>query len=184
MDDKVDLDHMGSVMSLPPAPVVLVGVGDRERNIITVGMFNVFSVRPPIIGTAVTTSRHSYKLLEENEEFTVSIPGKELMDKVSACGEKSGSDTDKFKLTGLTAVKGKRTKAPRIAERLINIEAKRTWSFEVGDHAWYLGGDQAHRHRGEVRPQPGAALLGRGVLDLRGEAAKGPKARMKAARPS
>jgi len=82
MDDKVDLDHMGAVMSLPPAPVVLVGVGDKEKNIITVGMFNVFSVRPPIIGIAVTTSRHSYKLLEENEEFTINIPGKELMDKV------------------------------------------------------------------------------------------------------
>ena len=70
MDDKVDLDHMGAVMALPPAPLVLVGVADREwkeRNIITVGMFNVFSVRPPIIGIGVTTARYSYKLLEEND---------------------------------------------------------------------------------------------------------------------
>lgn len=142
MDDKVDLDHMGAVMALPPAPVVLVGVGDKEgklKNIITVGMFNVFSVRPPIIGIAVTTSRHSYKFLEENDEFTINIPGKELLEQVIACGEKSGADIDKFKLTGLTAVKGKRTKAPRIAECLINIELKKTQSFEVGDHTWYLG---------------------------------------------
>ena len=142
MDDKVDLDHMGSVMALPPAPVVLVGVADKdwkEKNIVTVGMFNVFSVRPPVIGIAVTTSRYSYKLLEENDEFTVNIPGKELMDKVIACGEKSGANVDKFELTGLTPVKGKRTKAPRIAECLINIELKKTRSFEVGDHTWYLG---------------------------------------------
>lgn len=142
MDDKVDLDHMGAVMSLPPAPVVLVGLADEEgkrNNIITVGMFNVFSVRPPIIGIAVTTARHSYKLLEENDEFTINIPGKELLEKVIACGEKSGADTDKFKLAGLTAVKGKRTKAPRIAECLINIEVKKTRSFEIGDHTWFLG---------------------------------------------
>ncbi|NLX47490.1 MAG: flavin reductase family protein [Euryarchaeota archaeon] len=142
MDDKVDLDHMGSVMSLPPAPVVLVGLADNEgerNNIITVGMFNVFSVRPPILGIAVTTARHSYKLLEENDEFTINIPGKELLEKVIACGESSGSNTDKFELTGLTAVKGKRTKAPRIAECLINIEVLKTQSFEVGDHTWYLG---------------------------------------------
>ncbi|MBN1109544.1 MAG: flavin reductase, partial [Methanomassiliicoccales archaeon] len=44
-----------------------------------------------------------------------------------------------FQLTGLTAVKGKRTKAPRIAECLVNIELRRTQSFEVGDHTWYLG---------------------------------------------
>lgn len=142
MDDKVDLDHMGAVMALPPAPLVLVGVADREwkeRNIITVGMFNVFSVRPPIIGIGVTTARYSYKLLEENDEFTVNIPGKDLLDKVIACGERSGAATDKFELAGLTPVKGKRTKAPRIAECLMNIEVKRTQSFEVGDHTWYLG---------------------------------------------
>lgn len=142
MDDKVDLDHMGSVNALPPAPVVLVGVGDKEgkeKNIITVGMFNVFSIRPPILGIGVTTSRQSYKFLEENDEFTINIPGKELLEQVIICGEKSGADVDKFKLTGLTAVKGKRTKAPRIAECLINIELKKTRSFEVGDHTWYLG---------------------------------------------
>ena len=142
MDDKVDLDQMGSIMCLPPAPVVLVGVGDKEgkqRNIITVGMFNVFSVRPPIIGIAVTTSRLSYKFLEENDEFTVNIPGKELLEQVILCGERSGKDVDKFQLTGLTAVKGKRTKVPRIAECLVNIELKKTQSFEVGDHTWYLG---------------------------------------------
>ncbi|TFG56323.1 MAG: flavin reductase family protein [Methanomassiliicoccus sp.] len=139
MDDKVDIDHMGALMSLPPAPVVLVGVGDEEKNIITVGMFNVFSVRPPIIGIAVTTSRQSYKFLEENDEFTINIPGKELLEHVITCGEKSGADTDKFKLTGLTPVKGKRTKAPRIAECLMNIELKKLRSFEVGDHTWYLG---------------------------------------------
>jgi flavin reductase (DIM6/NTAB) family NADH-FMN oxidoreductase RutF len=141
MDDKVDLDHMGSVMSLPPAPVVLVGIEDEEgkRNIITVGMFNVFSIRPPVIGIGVTTARQSYKFLEENDEFTVNIPGKELLEQVIICGERSGADTDKFELTGLTAVKGKRTKAPRIAECLINIELKKIRSFEVGDHTWYLG---------------------------------------------
>jgi flavin reductase (DIM6/NTAB) family NADH-FMN oxidoreductase RutF len=142
MDDKVDLDHMGAVMALPPAPVVLVAIGQKEgelKNIITVSMFNVFSVRPPIIGIAVTTSRQSYKFLEENDEFTINIPGKELLEQVIVCGETSGADTDKFKLTGLTAVKGKRTKAPKIAECLINIELKKTQSFEVGDHTWYLG---------------------------------------------
>ena len=66
-DDKIDTDNMSSVQLLPAAPVVLVAVGDKEgkeRNIITVGMFNLFSQKPPLIGIAVLTSRQSYKLLE------------------------------------------------------------------------------------------------------------------------
>jgi flavin reductase (DIM6/NTAB) family NADH-FMN oxidoreductase RutF len=141
-DDKLFIDKMASVQMLPSAPVVLVAVGDKtgtERNIITVGMFNLFSQKPPQIGIAVLTSRQSYKLLEECADFSVNIPGKDMIDQVILCGTRSGKDTDKFKETGLTAVPGKRIKSPKIEECLINYEVKKTQTFEVGDHTWYIG---------------------------------------------
>jgi flavin reductase (DIM6/NTAB) family NADH-FMN oxidoreductase RutF len=141
-DDKIDVDNMSSVQLLPPAPVVLVGVGDKEgkeRNIITVGMFNLFSQKPPLIGVAVLTSRHSYKLLEECPDFSVNIPSKNMIDQVLLCGTKSGRGVDKFKEAGLTAIPGKRIRSPKIEECLINIEVKKLESFEKGDHTWYIG---------------------------------------------
>lgn len=140
--EKVDVQHMDAVQMLPPSPVLLVGVGDKEgkeRNIITVGMFNLFSLKPPIVGIAVMTSRQTYKFLEEQDDFTLNVPGKELVDAVMVCGRKSGKNVDKFKEAGLTPEPGKRVKSPKIKECLINIECKKLESFEKGDHTWYLG---------------------------------------------
>jgi flavin reductase (DIM6/NTAB) family NADH-FMN oxidoreductase RutF len=141
-DNKLFTDKMDSVQLLPPAPVVLVAVGNKagtERNIITVGMFNLFSQKPPLIGIAVLTSRQSYKLLEECSDFSVNIPSKDMIDQVILCGTKSGKNMDKFKETGLTAVPGMKIKSPKIEECLINIEVKKLESFEKGDHTWYIG---------------------------------------------
>jgi flavin reductase (DIM6/NTAB) family NADH-FMN oxidoreductase RutF len=141
-DDKIFTDNMASVQLLPPAPVVLVAVGDKEgkeKNIISVGMFNLFSQKPPLIGIAVLTSRQSYRLLEECPDFSINVPGKDLIDQVITCGTKSGKSVDKFKETGLTAVPGMKIKSPKIEECLINIEVKKRESFEKGDHTWYVG---------------------------------------------
>ena len=141
-DDKIDTDNMSTVQQLPPAPVVLVAVGDKEgkeRNIISVGMFNIFSLKPPLIGIAVLTSRQSFKLLEECPDFSINIPGKDMIDQVILCGTKSGRSMDKFKEANLTAVPGKRIKSPKIEECLMNIEVKKRESFEKGDHTWYIG---------------------------------------------
>lgn len=139
--EKIDVQHMEAVQMLPPAPVMLVSVGDKEgkeRNIITVGMFNLFSLKPPILGIAVMTSRQSYKLLEENDDFVINVPGKDMLEAVMVCGTKSGKKADKFVEAGLTAEPGKKVKSPKIKEALVNIECKKLESFEKGDHTWYL----------------------------------------------
>lgn len=139
--DKIDVQHMEAVQMLPPGPVVLVSVGDKEgkeSNIITVGMFNMFSLKPPIIGIAVMTSRQSYKFLEENDDFVINIPGKDLLDAVLICGQTSGKKVNKFTEAGLTAEPGKKVRSPKIKECLMNIECKKLESFEKGDHTWYL----------------------------------------------
>lgn len=128
-----------AVMSLPPAPVVLIGAGEKEQNVTTIGMFGLFSMQPVLLGVGVKTSRNLYKLLEENPDFSVNIPSKNMVDQVIKCGQRSGSKVNKFKDVGLTPVPGKRIKSPSIAECLINIECKRRDIMEIGDHHWYLG---------------------------------------------
>jgi flavin reductase (DIM6/NTAB) family NADH-FMN oxidoreductase RutF len=50
---KLDMGTIEAVMSLPPAPVMLLAVGEVEQNVTTIGMFNVFSVDPTIVGLQV-----------------------------------------------------------------------------------------------------------------------------------
>lgn len=138
---KLDLGTIEAVMSLPPAPVFLLAVGEEDKNVSTIGMFNVFSVDPTIVGIGIKASRHTYKLLEETGDFTLNVPGKELVEQVVRCGYKSGSRLNKFSDVGLTPEKGKRVKSPSIAECLLNMEVK---VLEVNDrndwdHIWYIG---------------------------------------------
>lgn len=130
-----------AVMSLPPAPVFLLGVGEKEQNVSTIGMFNVFSVDPTIVGIGIKASRHSYKLIEETGDFTLNVPTKDLVDKVITAGYKSGSRLNKFTDVGLTPEKSKRIKSPSIAECPLNMEVKVLETVDRGDydHIWYHG---------------------------------------------
>ena len=137
--EKIDLSFQQAMLSLPPAPIILVAVGgDGEKDVMAVGMFNVFSLSPIRIGIGVMTSRYSYKLLRQNDDFSLNIPGKDMVEKIEAVGKSSGSKINKFEEFGLTAVPGKRIGSPSIKECLLNIECRKLDEMEVGDHVWFI----------------------------------------------
>ena len=74
---KIDLDIFDAIAHLPPAPVLLVASGDKELdwNVTTVGMFNVFSLFPVIVGIGVKTSRNIYRLISDSKDFTLCRQG-------------------------------------------------------------------------------------------------------------
>jgi flavin reductase (DIM6/NTAB) family NADH-FMN oxidoreductase RutF len=139
MESKIELSSADAVKTFPAFPVVLVAMGDEERNVFTVGLVQAFSFNPFILGIGVHPSRHSFKLLQNFADFSVNIPGKELVEQVLYCGTKSGRDTDKFKETGLTAITGKKIKSPVIGECLVNFECKKSKVIEMGDRTWFCG---------------------------------------------
>jgi flavin reductase (DIM6/NTAB) family NADH-FMN oxidoreductase RutF len=151
--DKIDLDVFDAIAHLPPAPVLLVASGDSEENwnVTTVGMFNVFSLFPVVVGIGVKTSRNIYRLIADSQDFTINIPSTDLLKAVEVCGKEMGTRKNKFKEAGITPVKGKRVKSPIVKECWLNIECKKMGSakksvsavnmgeFDVGDHTWFLG---------------------------------------------
>ena len=56
------------------------------------------------IQAVVRPTRHTYKFLTENDNFTVSFFSEKYRDALSYCGSHSGRDVDKIKETGLTPV--------------------------------------------------------------------------------
>lgn len=138
-EDKISRGALETMSMLPPSPVALVVVGEVNPDIITVGMVNLFSQRPPIIGIGVTAARYSYKLLEENDDFSVNFPTQEILSKVICCGSISGSKVNKFEKCGLTPLPGSRIKSPKIKECILNVECKKIDSMEKGDHIWFFG---------------------------------------------
>jgi len=137
--DKVDVGHSDAMIMLPPAPVMLLAVGAEETNVATMSMFNVFSAQPIVMGVGVTTARYSYKLLRGSPDFSLNVPGVDLVETVKRCGTTSGKDIFKFEECGLTPVPGKRIGSPKVGECLLNLEIRKKEEMSIGDHTWFLG---------------------------------------------
>lgn len=87
-----------------------------ELNTMTIGWATIGYIwRKPVFMVAVRDSRHTFKLLEQTNNYTVTVPaGDEYKDAVMFCGTKSGSEFDKFKECNLLPKAAKQVQSPII----------------------------------------------------------------------
>lgn len=95
-------------------------------NTMTIGWATFgFIWNKPILMVLVRKSRYTYALLENSNDFTVSIPiNKDLKKALSYCGTYSGRDVDKFKEAKLTFKKAVSVNTPIIKECNYHYECK------------------------------------------------------------
>jgi len=94
-------------------------------NVMAIGWGTIGIIwQKPIFVVLVRPSRHTYKLIEENGEFTVNIVPPQLKEVVQYCGTVSGRDQNKFKEKQLTAIASKKVKAPIIKECILHFECR------------------------------------------------------------
>jgi len=98
---------------------------DGTQNAMTIGWGTIGIIwGRPVFVVLVRPSRHTWKLLEENGDFTVNVPPPELREAVGICGSRSRRDHDKFAETGLTPVPSRRVAAPVIEQCVIAYECR------------------------------------------------------------
>lgn len=91
-----------------------VKAGDR-LNTMTIGWGTMgICWRKPIFMVAVRNSRHTFSIIEEAQDFTVSLPNVRMQDELFYCGTKSGRDVDKFTECDLKTAPGQMVKSPII----------------------------------------------------------------------
>jgi flavin reductase (DIM6/NTAB) family NADH-FMN oxidoreductase RutF len=113
--------------------LLLVAEGrDGKPNAMTIGWGLVGTMwRQPIFVVAVRLSRHTHRLLEESNRFTVCLPAKGMEETLQICGTRSGRDMDKFKELGLTTRRGIEVDAPYIEECPIHYECEVVYQTEL-----------------------------------------------------
>lgn len=73
----------------------------------------------------VRYSRHTYNMLEQSGEFTVSVPlSGQLKKELSFCGTKSGRDYDKIEECNLEIADGRQLKTPVLSDCELHFECK------------------------------------------------------------
>ena len=94
-------------------------------NTMTIGWATIgICWRKPVFMVAVRDSRHTFTLIEESTDFTVSIPSGDLRKEIMYCGTKSGRDKDKFTECNLQIADGRTVTSPIIDVAGLHFECR------------------------------------------------------------
>ena len=100
-------------------------VTGETGNPMTIGWGTVGPIwNRPVFTILVRPSRHSFTLLEELPEFTVSVPTEQHSKALSICGTKSGRDVDKMDACWFTPAVSSDIAVPYITECPIHYECR------------------------------------------------------------
>ena len=123
-----DVDYLAvaeqAMNKIKKGAFLTVKTGDR-LNTMTIGWATIgICWRKPVFMVAVRDSRHTFTLIEEAADFTVSIPSGDLRKEIMYCGTKSGRDKDKFKECNLQIADGRTVDSPIIDVAGLHFECR------------------------------------------------------------
>jgi flavin reductase (DIM6/NTAB) family NADH-FMN oxidoreductase RutF len=109
------MTRIGNNVSIYPMPIVLVGaVVNGKPNFLAVGWISRVNYQPPMLAIGLSKRHYTSSGLREHKEFSVNVPGVDLLEKVDYCGLVSGRGVDKSKL--FDVFYGKLRSAPLVRE--------------------------------------------------------------------
>lgn len=120
-------EYLDEVMEKLAGEGIFLTVKNKEEvNTMTIGWgFVGIMWNKPVFIAAVRYSRHTYKILEDTDEFTVSIPLEgQMKDELLKCGTKSGRDYDKFKKFNIETDESLELETPVIKDCDLHYECK------------------------------------------------------------
>lgn len=137
--------------------MILSAGNDSSMNMMTIAWGGLGQLwGKPVVTVYVSTSRYTYKYMENNDYFTVTAFPEEYRDKLQYLGSVSGRDEDKVKGSGLTpeftelgnpiykeanlTIECKKIYSEQFQKDLIPLE-QRQWYDETGTgiHVMYIG---------------------------------------------
>lgn len=120
------LEHASEIMQELKRGVLLTTQANGRTNTMTISWGQLgIEWSKPIFTTYLRQGRFTKELLDANPEFTVNIPMGAYNRKILAiCGTRSGRDTDKFELMGLTKVPSEIVSVPGIKELPLTLECR------------------------------------------------------------
>ena len=121
-------------------PVTLVTSSWHGRsNVMPAAFVTPLSFDPPLVGVAISPTRHSYDMIRYSEQFALNLPSRRLLHHVQYLGSVTGADVDKFELTKLPTFKAMRIDVPLIEGCVAYIECGVEDALRTGDHVLFVG---------------------------------------------
>jgi flavin reductase (DIM6/NTAB) family NADH-FMN oxidoreductase RutF len=124
-----------------PHPVFIVGSynEDGTPNMMAASWGGICCSEPPCVTISLRQKRQTYANIFYHKAFTVNIPPVKYLRESDYVGVVSGKDIDKFKETGLTAVRSELVNAPYIEEFPLALICSLYKTVELGVHTQFIG---------------------------------------------
>jgi flavin reductase (DIM6/NTAB) family NADH-FMN oxidoreductase RutF len=132
---------IGAKTVVYPTPVFVVGTYDKEgkANVMTASWAGICCSDPPCLTISLRKATYTYHNLVARKAFTVSLPSEKYTAEADYFGLATGKTADKFKVSGLTAVKSEIVDAPYVAEFPFVLECRVIHTYEIGLHTQFIG---------------------------------------------
>jgi flavin reductase (DIM6/NTAB) family NADH-FMN oxidoreductase RutF len=132
---------LGARTLLFPTPVLIVCSYDEKGvpNAMNAAWGGICCSEPPCLTVSIRAHRKTYENIMLKKAFTVNLPSEKHLKEADYVGIVSGKTEDKFKATGLTAVKSDLVDAPYIKEFPFVAECVLKESHDLGTHTQFVG---------------------------------------------
>lgn len=110
---------------LIPKNAFMTTASGGKTNTMTIGWGSVGIMwRKPVFTALVRQSRYTKELVDQSNEFTITLPLTDMKDALALCGSKSGRDLDKIAAAKLSLADGQSIATPVIAIPGLQLECK------------------------------------------------------------
>jgi flavin reductase (DIM6/NTAB) family NADH-FMN oxidoreductase RutF len=132
---------LGAKTMLYPTPVLAVGSYDASgrANVMLAAWGGIACSKPPCVSVSLRSATSSHGNIMARKAFTISLPGEADAVRADYFGIVSGRDQDKFKVSGLTAVRSELVDAPYVGEFPFVLECSVVAVHELGLHTQFVG---------------------------------------------
>jgi flavin reductase (DIM6/NTAB) family NADH-FMN oxidoreductase RutF len=132
---------LGAKTILYPTPVMVVGSYDADgrANVMVAAWGGIACSKPPCVSVSLRSATASHGNLMARKAFTISLPSEAHAAQADYFGIVSGRDQDKFKVSGLTAVRSDVVDAPYVGEFPFVLECSVAAVHELGLHTQFVG---------------------------------------------
>lgn len=153
-------EYLPELTSNLPDGAFLTVKNDNKLNTMTIGWGLVGYIwGTPVFTVAVRDSRFTFQLIENTDQFTVSVPFTDnLKEELSFCGTESGRDYDKFRECNLEIIEGIELNTPLIKGCDLHYECQIRYKQAMDrnkldnsfDNKWYPDQDYHTLYYGEI----------------------------------
>jgi flavin reductase (DIM6/NTAB) family NADH-FMN oxidoreductase RutF len=133
--EKIKIDSKARVY---PMPMTVVGtMVNGKPNYLAVAWVCRVNATPPMMGVALGKGHHTNKGIREHKEFSVNVPGTDIIEAVDYVGLVSGEKVDKSKI--FESFYGRLKHAPMIRSCPLTMECKVINTVDLPTNEFFIG---------------------------------------------